>query len=112
MTSKEFVQQLHDSGLLPRAEVKDLLDSLPPDQRPKDLKNLARELVRHQKLTAYQAKEVYAGKAKSLVLGNYVVLERIGHGGMGLVLKAQHRRMERGSHPPCERPPHTRLDGC
>ena len=56
---------------------------------------MARELVRQKKLTAYQAKELYAGRGRSLVLGNYMILDKLGQGGMGLVLKAEHRRMER-----------------
>ena len=51
--------------------------------------------MKQNKLTAYQAQQVYAGKAKSLVLGNYVVLDKLGQGGMGMVLKAEHRRMDR-----------------
>ena len=35
------------------------------------------------------------GDLKSLVMGNYVLLEKIGAGGMGLVYKAAHRRMDR-----------------
>ena len=34
------------------------------------------------------------GKVKGLVLGNYVVLDKLGQGGMGMVLQARHRRMD------------------
>ncbi|MBW3597728.1 MAG: serine/threonine protein kinase [Planctomycetes bacterium] len=56
---------------------------------------LAAELVRSGRLTKYQAKCVYHGEVEHLVLGNYVVLEQIGAGGMGLVFKGLHRRMKR-----------------
>jgi hypothetical protein len=38
---------------------------------------------------------ILQGKAKSLVLGEYLVLDKLGAGGMGQVLKARHRRMKR-----------------
>ncbi|TVS15549.1 MAG: hypothetical protein EA424_15775 [Planctomycetaceae bacterium] len=38
---------------------------------------------------------MYYGRGQTLVLGNYVILDKLGKGGMGLVLKAEHRRMER-----------------
>ena len=50
---------------------------------------------RQGKLTKYQAQAVYQGKTKGLVFGEYVVLDKLGEGGMGVVLKAQHRRMKR-----------------
>ncbi|HWB10781.1 MAG TPA: family 16 glycoside hydrolase [Pirellulales bacterium] len=88
----KFIKQLEDSGVLAGDTLKDFL---PPKNEPKDAEELARELVRRKKLTKFQAEEVYKGKGKSLVLGNYVLMEKIGAGGMGQVFKARHRRMDR-----------------
>ncbi|SFJ33292.1 serine/threonine-protein kinase [Planctomicrobium piriforme] len=89
---EQFVRQLQDSGILPGDTLKEFI---PPRAAPKDAEELARELVRSKKLTKFQAEEVFKGKARSLVLGNYVLMEKIGAGGMGLVYKAEHRRMHR-----------------
>jgi hypothetical protein len=70
------------------------IDQLPADSRPQDSRQLARELVRQKKLTAFQAQQIYAGKGRSLLLANYVILDKLGQSGMGMVLKARHRRME------------------
>jgi hypothetical protein len=61
-----------------------LIDNLPAEKKPQDAEQLARELVRQKKLTAYQAQQIYAGKGKTLVLGNYLILDKLGQGGMGL----------------------------
>lgn len=89
---EQFVKHLEDSGILAGDTIKDFT---PPKASPKDAEELARELVRQKKLTKFQAEEVYQGKGKSLVLGNYVLMEKIGAGGMGQVFKARHRRMDR-----------------
>ena len=52
-------------------------------------------MVRQKKPSRYQAEQVYSGKGKSLTLGNYLILDKLGQGGMGMVLKARHRRMDR-----------------
>lgn len=67
----------------------------PEDQRPRDGQQLARDLVRQKKLTKYQCDQILAGRGRSLTLGNYVVLDKLGEGGMGVVLKAKHKRMKR-----------------
>jgi len=91
----QFVHQLADSSLMSADEVAALIDSLPAEKKPRDGEQLAKELVRQKKLTAYQTQQMYAGKGKSLVLGNYVILDKLGQGGMDLMLKAEHRRMKR-----------------
>lgn len=90
-TLEQFVKSVSESGLLSADE----LDAIRADKRPGDAQALARELIVAGKLTKYQASAAYQGKARGLILGQYVVLDRIGAGGMGQVYKAQHRRMKR-----------------
>ena len=52
-------------------------------------------LCAHGLLNEYQAARVEAGTTHGLVLGNYRVLDRLGAGAMGIVFKAEHRRMRR-----------------
>ena len=91
----DLLIDIQASGVLSDFDVPAWLAALPDDQRPKDGEQLARELVSQKKLTKFQAEQIYIGKGKSLTLGNYVILDKLGQGGMGMVLKAMHRRMER-----------------
>lgn len=52
-------------------------------------------LVADGRITQYQADKFLAGKASDIYFGDYVVQEELGRGGMGTVLLARHRRMER-----------------
>src|SRR5687767_14005628 len=56
---------------------------------------LAAELVARGWLTPFQGEELAAGRGFSLAVGAYVLVERLGAGGMGEVFKARHRVMGR-----------------
>lgn len=58
-------------------------------------RDLARSLIERDWLTAFQANQILTGKGQSLLLGPYVLMARIGTGGMGEVFKSRHRRLLR-----------------
>ncbi|MCI0683014.1 MAG: serine/threonine protein kinase [Gemmataceae bacterium] len=86
----ELVASLCSGGVLDESRLNDLdLDSFAqPD-------SLSQALVARGLLTPYQASQIADGRAGDLVLGHYVILEKLGAGGMGLLFKARHRLMNR-----------------
>jgi hypothetical protein len=54
---------------------------------------LLKELQARGVLTNFQVQETEAGRGRDLRVGNYLILTRIGVGGMGTVYKAWHLRM-------------------
>jgi serine/threonine protein kinase len=84
-------QFLAELRLLQRGRFRELVSRLSTEKGPPDVARVAHELVRARVLTPYQAAALYQGKGKGLFVGPYVVLDRIGRGGMGMVFKAVHR---------------------
>ncbi len=85
------VKQLTELGIVAPSR---LGAFVPPNAQPKDGEALLSELLKQNLLTRFQAAQVAAGKAKSLILGNYMLLDKLGS-GEGQVFKAEHRRLKR-----------------
>lgn len=92
---EQFIDRLSDSGLFSSEDAFLILKSLPAANRPIDAQELAQELVQQEKLTEYQAQQISQGTTSGLLLGDYLIQDVIGAGGMGQVYLAEHRRMDR-----------------
>lgn len=95
LNADDILTALTDFGLLTRDELTEAAASFPGGRWPEQPGQLLEGLIRAGRLTKFQATTVYSGNAKTLLLGDYVLLDRLGAGGMGQVYKARHRRMKR-----------------
>ena len=87
-----FLSQLSDSGILSDQKLRAAEHKKSEHQ---DGESLAKDMIKSGHLTKYQAEQILGGKGKNLCMGQYVLLEKLGAGGMGQVYKAYHPGMER-----------------
>jgi WD40 repeat protein/tRNA A-37 threonylcarbamoyl transferase component Bud32 len=88
-----LVSAIRDSQVLETAQFDELTNQL--QGRFTEARALARDLVLRGWLTPYQAAQLLQGRGRDLRLGPYLLLERLGEGGMGHVFKARHQFMKR-----------------
>ncbi len=90
-TTAEILDALHQYHIMEPRQLEELARQLPPHEV--DPRVVAQKLVAHGTLTPYQANRLLQGKGSELLLGSYVVLERLGEGGMGAVFKARNWKL-------------------
>ena len=93
MAETTLLERLRSSDLLSAEQLQEL-SGLPEAHEP-DPKVLAKAVLQRGWLTKFQISQTAMGKGKDLLVGPYVLLDRLGEGGMGQVFKARHRHMKR-----------------
>ncbi len=91
----DLLPVLHHSGVLPDRLFADVRAKVLAGDYPNHPRQLADRLIRDRLLTEYQARRLLANKPHGMVLGKYVIQDRIGSGSMGRVYRAQHQLMGR-----------------
>jgi eukaryotic-like serine/threonine-protein kinase len=92
-SAADLLDALRLGKLLEPAQLEELTGGLLahfPDSR-----SLAAHLIRRGWLTPYQANQLLQGRGAGLLLGSYVLMDRLGEGGMGQVFKARNWKLGR-----------------
>jgi serine/threonine protein kinase len=92
-TAAELVQVLKGCRVLRDEELREI-DANPPSEEVTAL-DFMKNLHRRRLVTLYQAHKILAGRQEELVVGPYIIVNKIGEGGMGKVYRATHRILNR-----------------
>jgi eukaryotic-like serine/threonine-protein kinase len=91
----DLIPVIRSSGILGERQLAELKDKVLRGEYPLDPIAMAERLVKDEVLTVYQARRFLNNKPHGLLVGRYIILDRIGSGSMGRVYKAHHQMMDR-----------------
>jgi serine/threonine-protein kinase len=91
----DLLPVIRASGVLSEKQLAEIKTKILQGDYPLDSVDLAERLVRENVLTSYQAKRFLNNRSQGLIVGRYIILDRIGSGSMGRVYKAHHIMMDR-----------------
>jgi serine/threonine protein kinase len=91
----DLLPVIRNSGVVSEKVLVEIKSKILQGNYPMDSVALAECLVRDKILTSYQVKRFLSNRSNGLIVGRYVILDRIGSGSMGRVYKAHHVMMDR-----------------
>jgi eukaryotic-like serine/threonine-protein kinase len=91
----DLLSVIRGSGVLGDRVLADIKSKIIQGDYPLDSVDLAERLVKDKVITTFQAKRFLSNKPQGLIVGRYIILDRIGSGSMGRVYKAHHQLMDR-----------------
>ncbi len=91
----DLLPVIRNSGVVSEKVLAEIKSKVLQGNYPMDSVALAECLVRDKILTSYQVKRFLSNRSNGLIVGRYVILDRIGSGSMGRVYKAHHVMMDR-----------------
>jgi serine/threonine protein kinase len=92
---RDLLPLIRRSGILSDRQFEEISGKVRGSEYPAEARALAERLTSEGILTAFQASRLLLSKTHGLIVGPYVILDRLGSGSRGRVFKAQHRLMGR-----------------
>jgi eukaryotic-like serine/threonine-protein kinase len=89
-TTNDLLQIVRQSGAVDEHALAVYWKHVPEHEQNLPPAELAEVLIRDRVITRFQADQFLQGKFRGLIIGQYKILERIGHGGMATVYLVEH----------------------